>query len=224
MASSAASSPKAESTNESFVVKLLNFFVTVELLLIKKLSNEALSGNSGVISTWDSNLVKRVLTTGAATTNGRPRQRPKVDLAKIPSCRLIDAGFSHVLVIRPKSGTLYSFGSTHFGVLGHGFGPSLMSSLPGSAQLQHSAPKQVEFFAQLNRGNLEATEADEICSKVSDDDDSSSSRSAAISVLAVAAGKTHSMALTDCGLYVWGSSKYGQLGLGKEKLVRHFQK
>ena len=177
-------SSSSESTNDSFVVKLLNYFVTVELLLIKKLSSEALADNSGVFSTWDPNLVKLVLT---------------------------------------KSGTLYSFGSTHFGVLGHGFGPSLITSLPASAQLQHSAPKQVEFFAQLNRDNLEADEPDEICSKVSrqesDEEDSAAARSA-ISVLAVAAGKTHSMALTDCGLYVWGSSKYGQLGLGKEKLVR----
>ncbi len=35
-----------------------------------------------------------------------------------------------------------------------------------------------------------------------------------IKVLSVAAGRAHSMALTDCGLYVWGSSKHGQLGLG----------
>ena len=218
-------SSSSESTNDSFVVKLLNYFVTVELLLIKKLSSEALADNSGVFSTWDPNLVKLVLTNGsaAATSNGRPPRRSKVDLTKIPSCRMVNAGFSHVLVIRPKSGTLYSFGSTHFGVLGHGFGPSLITSLPASAQLQHSAPKQVEFFAQLNRDNLEADEPDEICSKVSrqesDEEDSAAARSA-ISVLAVAAGKTHSMALTDCGLYVWGSSKYGQLGLGKEKLVR----
>jgi alpha-tubulin suppressor-like RCC1 family protein len=67
------------------------------------------------------------------------------------------------------------------------------------------------------------SESDEIYPKLSrsesDEETRSHSRSS-ISVLSVAAGKTHSLALTDCGLYVWGSSKYGQLGLGKEKLVR----
>ena len=37
-----------------------------------------------------------------------------------------------------------------------------------------------------------------------------------ISLISVAAGRAHSMALTDCGLYVWGSSKHGQLGLGSQ--------
>ena len=39
-------------------------------------------------------------------------------------------------------------------------------------------------------------------------------KSAKIQVFSVACGKAHSMALTDNGLYTWGSSKHGQLGLG----------
>ncbi|TRY75583.1 hypothetical protein TCAL_13348 [Tigriopus californicus] len=39
-----------------------------------------------------------------------------------------------------------------------------------------------------------------------------------ISVFSVACGRAHSMALTSCGLYVWGSSKQGQLGLGAQRL------
>uniref|UniRef100_A0A1B6CWH0 RCC1-like domain-containing protein n=1 Tax=Clastoptera arizonana TaxID=38151 RepID=A0A1B6CWH0_9HEMI len=35
-----------------------------------------------------------------------------------------------------------------------------------------------------------------------------------IQVLSVACGKAHTLALTDNGLYSWGSSKYGQLGIG----------
>jgi alpha-tubulin suppressor-like RCC1 family protein len=88
---------------------------------------------------------------------------------------------------------------------------------------------QVEFFAQLNResGNLGETsslsDVDDFFPKLGPDPDDDADRNktrVAISVLSVACGKTHSMALTDCGLYTWGSSKYGQLGLGRDKLVR----
>ena len=37
--------------------------------------------------------------------------------------------------------------------------------------------------------------------------------------MSVACGRSHSMALTDCGLYVWGSSKHGQLGLGSKVMM-----
>jgi hypothetical protein len=54
---------KSDNNNESsvdeFVIKLLNYFVTVELLLIKKLSNEALAENLN-FSTCDPSLVKLV--------------------------------------------------------------------------------------------------------------------------------------------------------------------
>lgn len=36
-------------------------------------------------------------------------------------------------------------------------------------------------------------------------------------VVAVSCGKTHSLALTNYGVYVWGSSRYGQLGLGPKR-------
>lgn len=39
-----------------------------------------------------------------------------------------------------------------------------------------------------------------------------------IQVFSVTCGRAHSMALTSCGLYVWGSSKHGQLGLGSQRL------
>jgi hypothetical protein len=42
--------------------------------------------------------------------------------------------------------------------------------------------------------------------------------SADIKVVSVACGKSHSLALTDNGLYAWGSSKHGQLGLGRQRL------
>ena len=84
---------------------------------------------------------------------------------------------------------------------------------------------QVEFFAQLNReanGNDSTpTDGDDFYKKLEHDlnyQDPARSR-VAINILSVACGKTHSLALTDCGLYTWGSSKYGQLGLGRDKLV-----
>ena len=44
------------------------------------------------------------------------------------------------------------------------------------------------------------------------------SSSSKVKVLSVSCGKAHSLALTDCGLYCWGSSKHGQLGLGPQRL------
>ena len=35
-----------------------------------------------------------------------------------------------------------------------------------------------------------------------------------IRVVQVACGRSHSLALTDCGVYSWGSNRFGQLGLG----------
>ena len=93
------------------------------------------------------------------------------------------AGATHVLLIRPKSGQLLSWGAVANGVLGH------------SCMARHSSPKAVEFFANMNKGLLRVT------------------------VISVACGKAHSMALTDCGLYSWGSSKHGQLGLGRKVLM-----
>lgn len=37
-----------------------------------------------------------------------------------------------------------------------------------------------------------------------------------VKVLAVSCGRQHTLALTDNGLYSWGSSRFGQLGLGIE--------
>lgn len=40
-----------------------------------------------------------------------------------------------------------------------------------------------------------------------------------VRVISVACGKAHSLALTDNGLYTWGSSKHGQLGLGRQNVA-----
>ena len=40
-----------------------------------------------------------------------------------------------------------------------------------------------------------------------------------VRVISVACGKSHSLALTDNGLYTWGSSKHGQLGLGRHNVA-----
>ena len=89
------------------------------------------------------------------------------------------AGSTHVLLIRPKSGQLLSWGAFASGVLGH-----------STTVSRHSSPKPVDFFAGMNKGHVRLT------------------------VISVGCGKAHSMALTNCGLYTWGSSKHGQLGLG----------
>ena len=59
----------------------------------------------------------------------------------------------------------------------------------GASGSRYSTPKPVNFFS-----------------------------SAKIKVLSVSCGKAHSLALTESGLYSWGSSKHGQLGLGPQRL------
>jgi hypothetical protein len=131
------------SSIDEFVLKLLNYYVTVELLLLKKLSNEIANSNS-TFSTCDPNLVKLILP--QIISNDDKQNVGKHKNRKMQTCKLVDAGFSHVLIARPKSGALFSFGSTHFGVLAHN-GP-LMTSAAAMTH-QHSAPKQVMFFSAL---------------------------------------------------------------------------
>eukprot|EP00095_Tigriopus_kingsejongensis_P005381 maker-scaffold1024_size69702-snap-gene-0.11 protein:Tk05381 transcript:maker-scaffold1024_size69702-snap-gene-0.11-mRNA-1 annotation:"PREDICTED: uncharacterized protein LOC103572785" len=45
-------------------------------------------------------------------------------------------------------------------------------------------------------------------------------RTSKIQVFSVACGRHHSLALTSMGVYAWGSSKHGQLGLGRDILVK----
>ena len=89
-----------------------------------------------------------------------------------------------------------------------------------------SPPRQVEFFRDVNRNSDDDDEmecADEAAASDSGGSSSSEgeggeggrSRRHKLNVVSVACGKSHSMALTDGGLFVWGSSRYGQLGLGR---------
>ena len=159
-----------------FGLMLINFYITVQLLYIKK---AALSSSSSF--NCDPNLVK---------TLAKARQRPIEALKPLVKIRvqpnLMAAGFSHVLLIRPKYGQLMSWGTAQFGVLGH---------TTTMASSRFSTPKAIEFFSGLCKGHQR------------------------ISVISVACGRTHSMALTDCGLYLWGSSKHGQLGLGSNVMM-----
>ena len=134
----------SQTSIDEFILKLLNYFVTVELLLLKKLSNEALSTSSAEFSSCDPSLVNLVLPN---EENGDKSRRRKVEASKMATCKLVDGGFNHVLIVRPKSGALFSFGSTHFGVLAHN-GPLMTSS--GSITQQHSPPKQVNKRKKSN--------------------------------------------------------------------------
>ena len=154
-----------QNSSAEFGLMLINFYITVQLLYMKK-----------TISNCDPNLVKIL-----AKARKRPVEclKPLVKIRVRPN--LIAAGFAHVLLIRPKSGQLMSWGTSQYGVLGH---------TTTMASPRYSTPKAIEFFSGLCKGRQR------------------------ISVISVSCGRTHSMALTDCGLYTWGSSKHGQLGLG----------
>lgn len=150
---------------------LINFYITVQLLYNKK----------KLFNTCDTTLVKKLWEKVKATPidiNQELRPLIKIRAKK----NLMAAGVFHVLLIRPKSGQLLSWGSTQGSILGH-----------SSSISRYSGPKPVELFHGLYKQRL--------------------------NVICVAAGRAHSMALTDCGLYAWGSSKHGQLGLGNKVLM-----
>ena len=160
--------------NSDFGLLLINFYVTVQLMALKKSSN------------CDVTLVNKVLM--------QDQLRPSLisSTIKLPPivkirCKsnLMAAGSSHVLLIRPKSGQLMSWGAFASGVLGH-----------STTLSRFSSPKPVDFFAGMNKGGH-----------------------VRLTVISVSCGKAHSMALTDCGLYTWGSSKHGQLGHGQKVIM-----
>ena len=158
--------------NSDFGLLLINFYVTVQLMALKKASN------------CDVTLVNKIL------MQDQLRPSTSIQLPPIVKIRcksnLMAAGSSHVLLIRPKSGQLMSWGAFASGVLGH-----------STTLSRFSSPKPVDFFAGMNNkgGHVRLT------------------------VISVSCGKAHSMALTDCGLYTWGSSKHGQLGLGPKVIM-----
>ena len=144
------------------------------------------------------------------------------------SCSLLAAGPNHVLLNRPRSNVIMSWGSAEHGALGH------EHTVPAG---RYSPPREVAFFSALNNSHS-VTKAkinnendlnayNDISSQECSDDFDLDQRLyrkevlhalyPPITVFSVSCGKTHSMALTDKGVYAWGSSKYGQLGLGHQR-------
>jgi alpha-tubulin suppressor-like RCC1 family protein len=185
-------------SNELFALMLINFYITVQLLVLKKTK-------AGPSKNCDPSLVKlliinevnpigvnpiRVNPIGVNPLLKDPRQLgPLVKIrAKV---NLMAAGYAHVLLVRPVSGQLLSWGTSQFGVLSH---------VTSMASARFAPPKPVDFFNSLSAA-------------------STSKGHTRLTVISVACGRSHSMALTDCGVYVWGSSKNGQLGLGPKILM-----
>ena len=151
----------SDSKDCSLASKLLEFYLTTELNLIKK---EGLKFNRDLVHLAEKSVIK------------------EMDTDTLITGPLLATGPTHAMLSRPKSGALYSWGFNHHGVLAH-HGVSVVSS-------RFCSPKRVEFFHKLPQ----------------------------TTVLSVSCGKCHSVALTSAGVYIWGSSKYGQLGLGKDRV------
>ncbi len=163
---------KDDNEVNSFALMLVNFFITVQLLYLKK--NNATKRGGGC----DPDLVKLVVKKSGKNVSSDVTSGSDI------ACRakVMATGQAHVLLLRPQSGALLSWGSSQYGVLGHA----------ASVTTRFSTPKPVDFFYQIG---------------------------AKVKVLAIACGRAHSLALTDCGLYAWGNSKHGQLGLGRQVLM-----
>ena len=148
---------------------------------------------------------------------GPSLQKHKLEMLK-SSGSLLATGPNHVLLNRLGGNIVMSWGSAEFGALGH-------HNLPSTTRF--SPPREVSFLRSVNnvyslpnpKSLYEADDYDyrDITSEHSSsvtDNDLICNLSPPITVFSLACGKTHSLALTDRGVYAWGSSKYGQLGLG----------
>ena len=149
------------------------------------------------------------------------------------SCSLLATGPNHLLLNRPGGNIVMSWGSTEHGALGH---------LNPTSTSRFSPPREVDFLRALNcTHSIAKTYTNEESEEYEYNEISSQEYSShftlgyqlgqnellkslcpPITVFSLACGKTHSLALTDRGVYAWGSSKYGQLGLGthREKTKR----
>ena len=144
------------------------------------------------------------------------------------SCSLLATGPNHVLLNRPGGNIVMSWGSSEHGALGH---------VNTTSTSRFSPPREVAFLRALNsthsiaktctNDESEEYEYNDISSQECSGDftlgyklpqnEILNSLCPTITVFSLACGKTHSLALTDRGVYAWGSSKYGQLGLGTHR-------
>ncbi len=142
---------------------LANLSVEAALLLLKKRrQNGKVSEGSSKYLTFVKKDLRRI------NRSSRMPRRP------------LCAGPCHAMLVRPDDESVFSWGSSAGGAMGHG----------ADATRFVVPPRRISHFA---------------------------SAGSKVKVYAVHAGKAHSLAVTDCGLFSWGSSLHGQLGLGRER-------
>jgi len=139
------STPREGSLLDEFSTKIVDYYISVQLSIIKRLTASSqecfISGSDVVASTFDPDLVKLISPPTLST------KKKKIIVPSRATCRLVSACSSHVLLIRPRSGSVLSFGATHHGVLGHS---SPVKALPGVGSApQHSPPQPVDLFSKV---------------------------------------------------------------------------
>ncbi|XP_053656364.1 uncharacterized protein ca isoform X2 [Cherax quadricarinatus] len=147
-----------------------------------------------------------------------PKETVPVPVEKVRR-QVLSCGYGHTAVI--IGGALYTWGTPDYGVLGHGpratTNPKLFSglvvSLPEDQEPTYngSIPHVMGGptpLAPLMNGKV-------LCSSICDGSEPRLlSHFNQMQVLCIAGGKNHMLALTDNGIYGWGSNKYGQVGTG----------
>lgn len=147
-----------------------------------------------------------------------PKETVPVPVEKVHS-KMLSCGYGHTAVI--IGGALYTWGIPDYGVLGHG--PRSTTNRKLISGVGVSLPEDQEPvingtishmiggstpLAPLMNGKVPS-------SSVSDGSEPRLlSYFSQIRVLCIAGGKNHMLAITDNGVYGWGSSKYGQVGTG----------
>ena len=141
-----------------------------------------------------------------------PPQVIPVPIDKVYSI-VLSCGYGHSAVI--IDGTLFTWGMNDFGVLGHGSHSSTATKfLEGinNTLIDDIENVSANYTSDLN-GSLPS-----INSKSSAVYDGTEPKMVSyfmnMKVLSIASGKNHMLAITDNGVYGWGSSRYGQVGTG----------
>ncbi|XP_066977606.1 uncharacterized protein ca isoform X2 [Macrobrachium rosenbergii] len=134
-------------------------------------------------------------------------------------CRVLSCGYGHTSVI--IGSTTYTWGIPDYGVLGHG--PRSTTNHRLYAGINVSVPEEVEPVINGTVGHMMGGTTPLvplISNRVPQSfvNDGSEPRNISyfnhMKVLSIACGKNHMLAITDNGVYGWGSNKYGQVGVG----------
>lgn len=174
----------------------------------------AAAGGSGVVWNWGANMYGQ-LGDGTFTAHRSPRLVPS-----LPELAAVEGGREHALALTP-SGNVYAWGWNAYGQVGSGAtGPTVATPLRILSNVVDIGAGHYSSFAVTDDGSVWSWGRNDT-GQLGDGTTTNRRLPVRVTGLAshtivdVAGGRNHAMALADDGsVYAWGSNRYGQLGDG----------